>query len=94
MEKVIPLIGPVSLILVVYIIIGVVLYYLYIMRKLNKKKEAYVKVHETLKVGSNVILLNGIYGKVVRIYDEYCDVELNPNNVIKVSRFAISAFSK
>lgn len=94
MEKVISLIGPVSLILVVYIIIGVVLYYLYIMRKLNKKKEAYVKVHETLKVGSNVILLNGIYGKVVRIYDEYCDVELNPNNVIKVSRFAISAFSK
>lgn len=94
MDQLLSLIAPVSLILVVYIICGVVLYYFYIMRKLNKRKNAYIKVHETLKVGSNVILLNGIYGKVVRIYDEYCDVELNPNNVIKVSRFAISALSK
>lgn len=92
MDQVLSLIAPVSLILVVYIICGVLLYYFYIMRKLNKRKNAYVKVHQNLKVGSEVVLLNGIYGKVVRIYDEFCDVELNPNNVIKVSRFAISSF--
>ncbi len=90
MKEILALIAPVSLILVVYIIVGVLLYYFFITRKLNKKRDEFIKVHETLKVGQNVVLLNGIYGKVVRIYDEYCDVELNPNNIIKVSRFAIS----
>lgn len=61
MDQLVSLIAPVSLILVVYIICGVLLYYFYIMRKLNKRKNAYVKVHETLKVGSNVILLNSLY---------------------------------
>lgn len=94
MNDFLKLVAPVSLLLVIYIIFGMLLYYFFIMRKLNKKRDEFVKVHENLKVGQEIVLLNGIYGKVVRIYDEFCEVELNPNNVIKVSRFAISAIKK
>lgn len=86
----IELIGPVSLIVAVYIIIGIIVYYIFILTKFKKRKSEIMNSYQNLKLGDEVVVLGGIYGKIISINNDICEIELNKNNVIKVSRYAIT----
>lgn len=68
----------------------VMIYYIYSARLMKKRRQEFVKIHEELKVGKQVLFAGGLKGKVVRAGEEFVDVEISKDNVITVSRFSIS----
>lgn len=88
--NILELIAPVSLIIVGYIVIGILLYYIFIRTKFNKRKKEILSSYDKLKVGSKVVVLGGIFGEIRSITKETCEVELNRNNIITVSIYAIT----
>lgn len=78
----ISLIGLIVITLIIYLIIN--------RRNLNQRKKHFKELHTDIKVGSKVIFSGGIYGKVVKIYDDFVDIEIKSGSVMKVSRYAIS----
>lgn len=68
----------------------VMIYYIYSARLMKKRRQEFVKVHEELKVGKQVLFAGGLKGKVVRAGEEFVDVEISKDNVITVSRYSIS----
>lgn len=70
--------------------IMLMIYYIYSARLVKKRREEFVKIHEAIKVGKNVVFAGGFKGKIVRAGEEFVDVELNKDNVVTVSRYSIS----
>ena len=52
------------------------------------------ELHANLKVGQRVAFAGGLFGKLVRVGEETCDVEVKSGAVIEVSRYAIQEISK
>lgn len=57
--------------------------------QLNKQTKEYEKLHRDLAVGQQ-ILFDGIYGKLIRVGDVTCDVQIKSGAILQISRFAIS----
>lgn len=56
---------------------------------MKKRREEVKETHQELSVGRRVIFAGGLYGKVVSISEQTCDVEVNSKCILTVSRFAI-----
>ena len=70
-------------------IIGIILYAISAMN-LRKKRESLGKVHTEMKVGSQIMLGGGIYGKIVGFDGEdKLRVEVAPKVIITISRYAV-----
>lgn len=78
------------------ILIGLILiiYSIFSLTTVKKRKKHFEDLHKNLKVGSEVIFSNGLYGKIKHVYDDFVDIEIKSGVVIKVSRYAISEIIK
>lgn len=78
------------------ILIGLILliYSIFSLTTVKKRKKHFEDLHNNLKVGSEVIFSNGLYGKIKHVYDDFVDIEIKSGVVIKVSRYAISEIIK
>lgn len=74
------------------ILIGLILliYAIFSFTTVKKRRKHFENLHKDLKVGSEVIFSNGLYGKIKHVYDDFVDIEIKSGVVIKVSRYAIS----
>ena len=73
-------------------LIGLILliYAIFSFTAVKKRKKHFENLHNNIKVGSEVIFSNGLYGKVKHVYEDFVDIEIKSGVVIKVSRYAIS----
>lgn len=81
----------VSIFFAIDLIILVIIYFIVSFIKLKNQKKPFEELHMNLKVGDNVLLSNGIYGKIIELSKDIAIVEIAPKVHVKVSRFAIQA---
>lgn len=79
----------VTLILAVDVVIFYLVYLLVGFLRMRKSKESFASLHEALKVGQNVMLNSGIYGKIKTLNEEMVTLEIADKTMIQVSRFSI-----
>ena len=59
-------------------------------RNMKKRRKEIGEVHTTLRVGNRILFAGGLYGRVVKIYnDETIDVEISKDFIVKASRYSI-----
>lgn len=78
-----------SIVLLVFIGIGMLILQIINYRSLKKSKEHFSNLHTSLKPGVKVMTTGGIYGKVLRADEEIIDLEIAKGIVIQVSRYSI-----
>ncbi|WP_052663410.1 preprotein translocase subunit YajC [[Mycoplasma] testudinis] len=61
-------------------------------KKMKKEAEIQRKMLREIKNGHEVLLVSGIFGKVVNKKDNDLWIEISPNVVVKVSRSAVAGF--
>lgn len=83
-----------SLVVLGFIAILVLIIQLVNYRNVKKQKEHFENLHKDLKVGSKVILTDGIYGQVTKLSDDYVMLRVAKDVEIKVSRFSIQEIVK
>ncbi|HQE69626.1 MAG TPA: preprotein translocase subunit YajC [Atopobiaceae bacterium] len=71
-----------------------VVYAIYSAVKARKQKDYFAEIHRELAVGQRVAFAGGLYGKLVRVGKETCDVEIKSGVVVEVSRYAIQKIVK
>lgn len=72
-----------------------VVYAIYSAVKARKQKDYFAEIHKELAVGQRVAFAGGLYGKLVRVGKETCDVEIKSGGVVvEVSRYAIQKIVK
>ncbi|MGX7099103.1 preprotein translocase subunit YajC [Globicatella sanguinis] len=79
-----------ALCFVAFTIIGILLYSLSVRKKFTYQREKFEQIHLNLKSGDYVEFSNGIFGTVVKVDDETCDISIKSGAIMTVSRFAIS----
>jgi len=67
------------------------IFYFFLIRPQQKKMREHAAMVNALKVGDNVLLSSGIYGKVSKIKDDKISVEIAPSVEILVDRMTIGA---
>lgn len=74
------------------IIIVFLLWYIISFRGVNNKKAAFIEQQTKLKLGDNVILSNGIHGKVNKITKSTVDVLIDKSKgvTITIERYCIA----
>ena len=71
-------------------IIGLILVFISA-KNVRKRRNELGEVHTELRVGSQVMISGGIYGKITGIEEETVNVEVAKGTVIRVSRYAIQS---
>lgn len=90
MENLLQQIILTSIILIVFVILTLGVYYLASRRELKNKKKHFENLHLNLTKGQTVEFSNGLIGKITKVGEEYCDIQIKSGAVITVSRFAIT----
>ncbi|MBQ6298149.1 MAG: preprotein translocase subunit YajC [Selenomonadaceae bacterium] len=72
------------------IILMVLIFYFLLYRPQKKAQEARNKMLESLKVGSRIITIGGIYGTIVSLTDEIVTIKIADKVEVEVSRNAIN----
>ena len=72
------------------IIIFVVFYFLLI-RPQSKKQKEHQEMIKSLEVGNEVVTAGGVLGKIKEINDQYAQLQISENVIIKVQRHTIGA---
>lgn len=78
-----------SLVFIVFIVIIVIIIQVFNARGLKKSREYMKTLQEGLKPGKEVMLNNGIYGKLTLVKQDYVKVEIANGVEIKANRFSI-----
>lgn len=84
----------VSIIFLIFIGIFLVIMQIVSARNLKKSRERMKALQEALKPGVEVMLLGGIYGKLVKLNKDTALIEIADNTEIKVDRSSIQAIVK
>lgn len=73
------------------IIIGIILIIYYILSSigLSKRRKAMQQLVDQIKPGKQVLFAGGLVGRIVNVKAEYLEIELNKNNIVTVSRYAV-----
>ncbi|MDD6466831.1 MAG: preprotein translocase subunit YajC [Erysipelotrichaceae bacterium] len=79
-----------AVVIVILIAIMALVMFINSKKKISKRKEEYVTLHQNLKPNVKVEFASGFIGKLVRVGEETCDVEIAPNTVVTISRYSIS----
>jgi len=72
------------------IIIFVVFYFLLI-RPQSKKQKEHQEMISSLEVGNEVVTAGGVLGKIKEINEQYVQLQISENVIIKVQRHTIGA---
>lgn len=78
-----------SIVILAFIAIGFIILQIVNTKNLKKSKEYFSDLHTSLKPGQEIMLTDGIYGKLTRVAEDYVMVEIAKNTEIKVSRYSI-----
>lgn len=84
----------ISIIFMIFIGLFLVTMQIVSARNLKKTKEKIKVLQEALKPGVEVMLLDGIYGKLVKLNKDTALIEIADNTEIKVDRSSIQAIVK
>lgn len=84
----------ISIIFMIFIGLFLVTMQIVSARNLKKTKEKIKVLQEALKLGVEVMLLGGIYGKLVKLNKDTAIIEIADNTEIKVDRSSIQAIVK
>lgn len=76
------------------IILMVLIFYFLLYRPQKKAQEARNKMLESLKVGSRIITIGGIYGTIVNLTDEIVTIKIADKVEVEVSRNAINGVTE
>ena len=76
------------------IILMVLIFYFLLYRPQKKAQEERGKMLDSLKVGSRVITIGGIYGTIVALTDEIVTLKIAANVEIELSRNAINGVAE
>ena len=78
--------------IVIVVLASVVMAVTYFKNKkvLTERQQAFVTLHERIKPNTKVEFAGGLVGKLVKVGEEYCEVELSKDNVMTISRYSIS----
>ena len=76
------------------IILMVLIFYFLLYRPQKKAQEARNKMLESLKVGSRIITIGGIYGTIVSLTDEIVTIKIADKVEVEVSRNAINGVAE
>ncbi|EOL43602.1 preprotein translocase subunit YajC [Enterococcus caccae] len=77
-------------ILVLLVLTTAFFQYFFQAKHIRKKKEYFAQLHQKMQVGNQVILMDGVYGTLLRVGIETVDVKVKSGEVMEVSRFAIT----
>ncbi len=80
-----------SIVLIIFVIIGISLMQVAYHKNLKKKKQFYAKLQNEIKVGNKVTFNNGIYGIIKRLDEATADIQVKSGAIITISRFIISS---
>jgi preprotein translocase subunit YajC len=64
-------------------------FYLLIWRPQQRRVATMRAVQDALRLGDEVVTTSGIYGTITALRDDYVELEVAPNTVLKVARGAI-----
>ncbi|MBQ4494491.1 MAG: preprotein translocase subunit YajC [Selenomonadaceae bacterium] len=76
------------------IILMVLIFYFLLYRPQKKAREAHDSMLSSLKVGSRVITIGGIYGTIVSLSDEIVRLKIADNVEIEVARGSINGVAE
>ena len=76
------------------IILMVLIFYFLLYRPQKKAREAHDAMLSSLKVGSRVITIGGIYGTIVSLSDEIVRLKIADNVEIEVARDSINGVAE
>lgn len=79
-----------SISLVFLIAAAAVIFFLVSLSRMKRQKEHFKRIHLSLKEGSRIVFLGGIYGTVVKVAGDMLDVKIKSGAVMTVSRYAVS----
>ena len=83
-------IGRTSLVVLALLTIFILITQIISYRNVKKQKKRFSDLHQALRPGKEVMLTDGIFGKVKAVKDDYLMLEIAKDVVIKVSRYSIS----
>jgi preprotein translocase subunit YajC len=61
-----------------------------IIRPQNKRVKEHNKLIDSLLVGTEVVVSNGIMGKIIKIKDDIIELEISNNVIIKVRKSSVT----
>jgi preprotein translocase subunit YajC len=74
---------------VIWLVVMAGVFYLLIWRPQQRRVAAVRAVQQALELGDEVITTSGIYGHITALRDDYVELEIAPNVVVKLARAAI-----
>lgn len=82
--------GPLSGTLIQLALI-LLIFYFFLIRPQQKKIKEHTLMVDALKTGDNVLMSNGIYGKIKKIKDDKITLEIAPDVDISVDKMTVGA---
>lgn len=80
---------------ILYFVVLIAIFYFLMIRPQQKQAKARKQMLNALKNGDSIITSSGIYGKIVKLKDDYFIMETGPDRVkIKLQREAIGIVEK
>jgi preprotein translocase subunit YajC len=60
------------------------------MKNLKRRKKSISELHQSMKIGSEVMFAGGLIGKIINLDEEFAQIQLDKNCQIQVSRYSIT----
>ena len=85
------LVLPVSIVLLIFIAIGFFLLQVVSYIGMRKRRQHYMDLHKKLRPGLEVMLTDGVYGKLTSVQEDVVRIQVAKDTVLKVDRASIAA---
>ncbi|GBG96320.1 preprotein translocase subunit YajC [Lactococcus termiticola] len=80
-----------SLVFIGFILVGGLIYSLMSSLELRRRRKRLAELHQRLSVGCEVMFSAGLTGVIHELDEEFCQIRLADQVLVKVSRYAITA---
>lgn len=77
------------------VLMGIIVmgYYIISARAVKRRRGQIINMYDAMQPGANVMFA-GILGKIVKVQDEFLDVEVAKGTVISISKYAVTDIIK
>lgn len=76
-------------IMVIFLLVLFGIYFFNNLRVFNRNRKEWQVMQESIKVGKTVIF-NGIYGRVTHIGEDYLEVEIGKDVIVKIAKYSVN----